>query len=59
MVYELLICPVSIEAMPYLRSNLHANILDVFNEEKVQIMTSAYDRDPDEPKIAPAEPRAA
>lgn len=57
-VYELLVCPASIEAMPKLRSNLHANILDVFNEEKVQIMTPAYDRDPDEPKIAPVEPKA-
>ena len=45
--------------MPRLRSGLHANILDVFNEEKVQIMTPAYDRDPEEPKIAPVEPRKA
>jgi len=58
-VYELFIYPASVEAMPRLRSGLHANILDVFNEEKVQIMTPAYDRDPEEPKIAPVEPRKA
>ena len=58
-VYELFVYPASIEAMPRLRSDLHASILDVFNEEKVQIMTPAYDRDPEEPKIAPVEPSKA
>ena len=46
---------------------LHRNILDVFNEYGVQIMTPAYQRDPATPKIvpkdqwfvAPAEPGAA
>jgi small-conductance mechanosensitive channel len=32
---------------------LHRNILDVFNEHGVQIMTPAYERDPAEPKVVP------
>ena len=32
---------------------LHRNILDVFNENNVQIMTPAYVADPKEPKVAP------
>ena len=32
---------------------LHQNILDVFNEYGVQIMTPAYEGDPPEPKIVP------
>ncbi len=39
--------------LPIILSDLHANILDVFNENKVQIMTPSYMSDPDEPKIAP------
>jgi len=34
---------------------LHRNILDVFNEHGVQIMTPAYEADPEEPKIVPRE----
>jgi hypothetical protein len=34
-------------------SNLHRNILDVFDEHGVQIMTPAYENDPAEPKIVP------
>ncbi len=34
---------------------LHQNILDVFNEYRVQIMTPAYEGDPPEPKIVPRE----
>ena len=34
---------------------LHANILDVFNEYGVQIMTPAYEGDPAEPKVVPKE----
>ena len=30
---------------------LHRHIIDVFNEHEVQIMTPAYEGDPDEPKI--------
>jgi len=48
-------------------SALHANILDVFNEYGVQIMTPAYEGDPPEPKVvrpadwyaAPARPSPA
>jgi small-conductance mechanosensitive channel len=32
---------------------LHRNILDVFNEHGVQIMTPAYEADPAEPKVVP------
>jgi small-conductance mechanosensitive channel len=36
-------------------SALHANILDLFNEYGVQIMTPAYESDPDELKVVPRE----
>ncbi len=39
-------------SMPKLLSDLHRNIVTVFNENKVQIMTPSYERDPDVPKIA-------
>jgi small-conductance mechanosensitive channel len=34
---------------------LHRSILDVFNEYGVQIMTPAYKRDPEQPKVVPKE----
>ena len=34
---------------------LHRNILDVFNEHGVQIMTPAYEGDPEAPKVVPKE----
>ena len=34
-------------------SALHQNILDVFNENDVQIMTPSYRNDPDIPKVVP------
>ena len=34
-------------------SDLHRNILDVFNEYGVQIMTPAYEGDPEQPKLVP------
>ncbi|MEI7501260.1 MAG: mechanosensitive ion channel domain-containing protein [Bacteroidota bacterium] len=34
-------------------SNLHQHILDVFNENNVQIMTPAYEGDPETPKVVP------
>jgi small-conductance mechanosensitive channel len=43
------------QLMPFLYSDLHRNILDVFNEYGVQIMTPAYERDPDRPKVVPKE----
>lgn len=36
-------------------SDLHQNILDVFNEHGVQIMTPAYEGDPETPKVVPKE----
>jgi small-conductance mechanosensitive channel len=41
------------QAMFRLYSALHRNILDVFNEYEVQIMTPAYEGDPAQPKIVP------
>jgi small-conductance mechanosensitive channel len=41
------------DAMLALYTALHRNILDVFNEYGVQIMTPAYEGDPDQPKIVP------
>ena len=40
-------------AMARLYTALHANILDVFNEYGVQIMTPAYEGDPEQAKIVP------
>jgi small-conductance mechanosensitive channel len=39
--------------LPSIYSMLHQNILDVFNENNVQIMTPAYMHDPDIPKVVP------
>lgn len=41
------------QAMAQLYADLHRNILDVFNEYHVQIMTPAYEGDPDRPKVVP------
>jgi len=38
-------------SMPRILSDLHRNIVDVFNENGVQIMTPSYEADPDMPKI--------
>ncbi len=38
-----------------LHSGLHRSILDVFNEYGVQIMTPAYEGDPEQPKLVPPE----
>jgi small-conductance mechanosensitive channel len=40
-----------VRAMIQLYSELHRRILDVFNEYGVQIMTPAYEGDPETPKI--------
>jgi small-conductance mechanosensitive channel len=37
------------------KNELHRNILDVFNEYGVQIMTPAYESDPPQPKLVPKE----
>ena len=52
-VYEVNAFPEAIDALPRLESDLHANILDVFNENQVQIMTPSYIADPEVPKVAP------
>ncbi len=36
-----------------INADLHRHILDVFNEYGVQIMTPAYEGDPDQPKVVP------
>jgi small-conductance mechanosensitive channel len=41
------------KAAGLLYSALHRNILDVFNEYDVQIMTPAYEGDPEVPKVVP------
>jgi len=52
-VYEINVyCDVPAE-MATLYSRLHQNILDVFNEYGVQIMTPAYEGDPGQPKVVP------
>jgi small-conductance mechanosensitive channel len=40
-------------AMMRLYTELHRRILDVFNEYGIQIMTPAYEGDPEQPKIVP------
>ena len=49
--YELNVCVGSAARMPERYAQLHRNILDVFNEYGVQIMTPAYEGDPPEPKV--------
>ena len=39
--------------MTQLYTAIHQNILDVFNEHGVQIMTPAYEGDPEAPKVVP------
>jgi small-conductance mechanosensitive channel len=43
------------QAMMALYTALHRNILDVFNEYGVAIMTPAYRSDPEQPKLVPKE----
>ena len=49
--YELNVYCTDVPAMMQLYTALHRNILDVFNEYGVQIMTPAYEQDPREPKV--------
>jgi small-conductance mechanosensitive channel len=53
--YELNVYADNATAMPLLYAALHRNILDVFNEYGVQIMTPAYEGDPAEPKVVKPE----
>jgi small-conductance mechanosensitive channel len=50
-VYELNAYCRNVQSMPKLYAELHRNILDIFNEYGVQIMTPAYETDPAEPKV--------
>ena len=52
-VYQLNVYTNSAQGMASTYTRLHQNILDVFNEQGVQIMTPAYEMDPAEPKVAP------
>jgi small-conductance mechanosensitive channel len=51
--YELNVYCNEPQAQMKLYTELHRNILDVFNEYGVQIMTPAYESDPPEPKLVP------
>jgi len=51
--YELNVYCDDAAAIPEVYTELHRNVLDVFNEYGVQIMTPAYEGDPPEPKIVP------
>jgi small-conductance mechanosensitive channel len=53
--YELNVCVDSATGLPERYATLHRNILDVFNEYGVQIMTPAYEGDPPQPKVVPQE----
>lgn len=39
-------------SLPHILSDLHRNIVDLFNENRVQIMTPSYEADPDDVKIS-------
>jgi small-conductance mechanosensitive channel len=53
--YELNVYCNNVKAMGRLYTELHRNILDVFNEYGVQIMTPAYEGDPHEAKVVARE----
>jgi small-conductance mechanosensitive channel len=54
-VYEINVYCDAPPEMATLYARLHQNILDVFNEYGVQIMTPAYEGDPEQPKVVPRE----
>ena len=51
--YELNAYVDSTKLLPQRYADLHRNVLDVFNEYGVQIMTPAYEGDPEVPKVVP------
>jgi small-conductance mechanosensitive channel len=53
--YEINVYCRDVQAIFSLYTALHRNILDVFNEYGVQIMTPAYESDPAQPKLVPKE----
>ncbi len=54
-VYEINVYCNAPTEMAALYTRLHQKILDVFNEYGVQIMTPAYEGDPEQPKVVPKE----
>jgi small-conductance mechanosensitive channel len=53
--YEINVYCSNPQAMGQIYTGLHRNILDVFNEHGIQIMTPAYEGDPESPKVVPKE----
>ncbi len=53
--YEINVYCDNAQAMSRIYTALHEHILDVFNEHGVQIMTPAYEGDPEQPKVVPKE----
>jgi len=53
--YELNAYVETAKLLPQRYADLHRNVLDVFNEYGVQIMTPAYEGDPEQPKVVPAD----
>jgi small-conductance mechanosensitive channel len=51
--YEINVYCDDAQAIGWIYPALHRNILDVFNEYGVQIMTPAYEGDPEAPKVVP------
>jgi small-conductance mechanosensitive channel len=54
-IYQLNVHKAQAEQLVHSYSTLHQNILDVFNEYGVQIMTPAYEGDTPVPKVVPRE----
>lgn len=54
-VYALHACTDQTILIPHVYADLHRNILDQFNANGVQIMTPAYEGDPEQPKIVAKE----
>ncbi len=52
-VYEINVYLKNVEDLIFCYNRLYENILDVFNENNVQIMTPAYEGDPEIPKVVP------
>jgi small-conductance mechanosensitive channel len=53
--YEINVYCDDAQLMPLLLTRLNREVLDVFNEFNVQIMTPAYENDPDDLKLVPRE----
>jgi hypothetical protein len=53
--YEINAYCATAQGMNRIYTDLHRNILDVFNEYGVQIMTPAYEGDTEQPKVVPRE----